>query len=113
MSLCKICSEQLYRDADILCKKHTEEFVKMKARIDAGEDPPFGLIKEAWTKEAFGEIGDIIESAHMFSGPPEEKIKKVVEEYNRNARSLMRDQQATSDRKAKQRELAKTLGITL
>lgn len=86
--------------------------MKMKAKIDAGEDPPFGLIKEAWTKEAFGEIGSIIKFAHVFSGSPEEEIQRVVKKHNDNARSFIRNQQVAPDKVAKQRQLANTLGIT-
>lgn len=112
VSLCKACSTPLAFDSDILCKKHTEEFMKMKAKIDAGEDPPFGLIKEAWIKEAFGEIGSIIKFAPRSVLSPEEEIKKAVKKHNDNARSLMRNQQVAPDKVAQQRQLANTLGIT-
>lgn len=117
MSLCVICSEQLYRDADILCKKHKDEFDSMKDRIEAGESPPFGLDRLAWNERVFADISRTIkrgsiESLGIKPEETEQKINEIVDEANREVR-MRAKVRSDPNRTAKINEFAKTLGIIL
>lgn len=123
MSLCKICSKLIYREGDVLCSKHMDEYNKITELIQSGEiEPPFGFTKEAWNVNDFAEIGYKIRWANRPSlaitatkaEDVEKEIKKIVDDRNREVASRAKKCRGGSPENEKRLStLASTLGITL